>query len=163
MATTPDQAIAETLDELRRLASTIATHAAGEREPGSIFRAGETSTPSLPYLEALAAEAGRALELAENAVTLKRKAAEPLTLFSLPTAPDPDADRSPDPVEPERVARCKSESCRAAIVYLERAGRSHPADATSVRAGEHEFNPKRHVSHFSTCPDAAKFRPSTSR
>jgi hypothetical protein len=33
-----------------------------------------------------------------------------------------------------------------------------PVDAESVTEGDDEFDHKRHISHFSTCPDADKFR-----
>ena len=50
-------------------------------------------------------------------------------------------------------------SCGQLIVFLPTAsGKTMPVDAESVTEGDEEFNPKAHVSHFSTCPDAAKFR-----
>lgn len=50
-------------------------------------------------------------------------------------------------------------SCGQYIVFLPTAsGKSMPVDAESVTEGDEQFDPKTHVSHFSTCPDADKFR-----
>ncbi|MNS50362.1 hypothetical protein D3C72_830070 [compost metagenome] len=158
MPTPQDQAIADTFGELHALANRIAGHAS------AVAAATAPATFALPYLRAVEEECRRALELASRAVELRRKAdeaARPATLFDLPAPPAPEPppdDRSPLPVEPERVTRCRSAECRAEIVYLERAGRPHPVDAGTVRAGEVDFVPKQHTSHFSTCPEADRFR-----
>ena len=56
-----------------------------------------------------------------------------------------------------KVAHCRS--CQARIVWLRtKAGKRIPVDAGTVEAGAKEYDPKRHISHFATCPEAAKFR-----
>jgi len=56
-----------------------------------------------------------------------------------------------------RQVRCRS--CDQYIVFLPTASdKTMPVDAESVAEGDEEFNPKVHVSHFSTCPEADKFR-----
>jgi len=56
-----------------------------------------------------------------------------------------------------RQVPCRS--CEQYIVFLPTAsGKTMPVDAESVTEGDEEFNPKVHVSHFSTCPEADKFR-----
>ena len=56
-----------------------------------------------------------------------------------------------------RTARCRS--CDQYIVWLKtEAGANMPVDADSVEEGDKTFDAKSHVSHFSTCPDADKFR-----
>jgi hypothetical protein len=56
-----------------------------------------------------------------------------------------------------RITRCKS--CRARIIFLEtEAGGKMPCDADTVEPDDEQFVPKRHVSHFATCPDAGKYR-----
>jgi hypothetical protein len=53
-----------------------------------------------------------------------------------------------------RIRRCRSESCRARIIWLKTVdGKNMPTDADSVKPEDTEFDPKRHVSHFSTCKD----------
>lgn len=53
----------------------------------------------------------------------------------------------------------KCRSCDQYIVFLKTAkGSNMPVDAESVTEGDEEFDPKVHVSHFSTCPEADKFR-----
>lgn len=50
-------------------------------------------------------------------------------------------------------------SCGAPIVWLKTAsGKSMPVDAASVRYGDKKFEPPRHVTHFSTCPNADQHR-----
>lgn len=50
-------------------------------------------------------------------------------------------------------------TCEADIVWLRtRSGRNMPVDADSVEPGDTEFDSDRHVSHFSTCPDAGRHR-----
>jgi hypothetical protein len=56
-----------------------------------------------------------------------------------------------------RITRCRS--CRAQIIWLKTAaGKNMPVDADSVEAEDQEFQPGRHVSHFSTCPQADQHR-----
>jgi hypothetical protein len=55
------------------------------------------------------------------------------------------------------VTNCRS--CDAKIVWLKTAkGKSMPVDAATVEEGDELFDHKRHVSHFATCPDAARYR-----
>lgn len=58
----------------------------------------------------------------------------------------------------------KTVPCRACgqyIVFLRTAnGRQMPTDAESVNEGDEQFDPKEHISHFSTCPEAGRFRKS---
>ena len=50
-------------------------------------------------------------------------------------------------------------SCGEYIVFLPtKSGKQMPVDAESVTEGDSEFDASTHVSHFSTCPDAGKFR-----
>lgn len=57
----------------------------------------------------------------------------------------------------QRIARCRT--CRAEIVWLKTsAGKNMPVDAHSVKPEDDEFEPGRHVSHFSTCPQANQHR-----
>ena len=63
------------------------------------------------------------------------------------------------------VKKCRS--CNAAIVFLESStGRMVPVDYDKLPAdfvpGEC-FNPKRHHTHFITCPDAKKLRRNNSK
>ena len=56
-----------------------------------------------------------------------------------------------------RTVPCRS--CGQYIVFLPTAtGKTMPVDAESVDEGDDEFDPKKHISHFSTCPEADKFR-----
>lgn len=55
------------------------------------------------------------------------------------------------------VTNCRS--CNERMVWLVTSkGKKMPVDAETVEAGDEEFDPKRHTSHFATCPDAEKFR-----
>lgn len=57
----------------------------------------------------------------------------------------------------ERLYRCKD--CKAPIIWLKTAaGANMPADAETVGVGDQQFDRTKHVSHFGTCPNAAKFR-----
>lgn len=57
-------------------------------------------------------------------------------------------------------------SCRACgeqIVFMPRTRRDgttgvHPVDVSTVEPGDSRYDRERHVSHFDTCPDAARFR-----
>lgn len=52
-------------------------------------------------------------------------------------------------------------SCGATIVWFKTlAGKRMPVDEASTLPTDaaHQLDLKRHISHFSTCPDAAKFR-----
>lgn len=56
-------------------------------------------------------------------------------------------------------ARCRS--CDALIVWFRTAaGKRMPVNAETTKPtdAEHQLDLSRHVSHFSTCPDATKFR-----
>lgn len=54
-------------------------------------------------------------------------------------------------------AECRS--CGAQIVWMKTAaGKNMPVDAETVESGDTEFDGKHHVSHFSTCPNAAQHR-----
>lgn len=54
-------------------------------------------------------------------------------------------------------AKCRS--CQRPIVWLRTAtGKSMPADASSVGPDDGLFDPKKHISHFATCPNADKHR-----
>lgn len=55
----------------------------------------------------------------------------------------------------ERACR----SCSASIIWLRtRAGKKMPVDAATVTGSETMFEYGKHVSHFSTCPNANKHR-----
>lgn len=57
------------------------------------------------------------------------------------------------------ATRCSS--CGASIVWFRSAsGKRMPVDEASTLPtdAEHQLDLKRHISHFATCPDAAKFR-----
>ena len=59
--------------------------------------------------------------------------------------------------EHTKLAKCRS--CDEYIVFLKtKRGANMPVDADSVEEGDELFDHTRHVSHFSTCPDADKFR-----
>lgn len=56
-----------------------------------------------------------------------------------------------------RITRCKA--CRARIIFLPTAaGKKIPVDADTVDAEDEGYEHGKHVSHFSSCPDADKFR-----
>lgn len=56
-----------------------------------------------------------------------------------------------------RITRCRT--CRAMIIWLPTPqGRAMPIDADSVQPEDEEYEHGRHVSHFSTCPNAAQHR-----
>jgi len=56
-----------------------------------------------------------------------------------------------------KVSKCRS--CQAYIVWMKtEAGKNIPVDADSVEEGDELFVPGEHVSHFSTCPDADRWR-----
>jgi len=59
-----------------------------------------------------------------------------------------------------RIARCREQSCRKQIIWLENpaTGRNVPVDADTV-APDHEYFDvsKGHVSHFKTCTAPNKF------
>jgi hypothetical protein len=125
---------------------------------------------TLAHLEGLVEDGERIAEAARRAIAALRDQitppAEQLALFGAePPPPHPDAlgpgltPRPRTPVERERLKRCRDASCRAPMVYLDRAGAPHPVDAGTVRAGETTFDKAvGHVSHFDTCPAADKFR-----
>jgi hypothetical protein len=61
--------------------------------------------------------------------------------------------------DPPRTVKCSS--CRADIVWLQTSSkRNMPVDASSFTPGDIEFDSKKHVSHFATCPNADKHRSS---
>ena len=50
-------------------------------------------------------------------------------------------------------------ACGRSMIYLPTAkGKSMPVNAETVEAGDTIYTHGRHVSHFSDCPAAAKFR-----
>jgi hypothetical protein len=50
-------------------------------------------------------------------------------------------------------------SCGQYIVFLPTAsGKSMPVDADTVEESDDGYDPKRHVSHFSTCDQPERFR-----
>lgn len=56
-----------------------------------------------------------------------------------------------------RITRCNS--CRARIIFLATStGKKMPVDADSVDPEELIFEPKKHESHFATCPNADSHR-----
>lgn len=56
-----------------------------------------------------------------------------------------------------RITRCRS--CRAKVIWFKtEAGKRMPIDADTVEAEDDELDLERHVSHFSTCPDADSWR-----
>lgn len=56
-----------------------------------------------------------------------------------------------------RIVRCRG--CNARIIWFKtEAGKNMPVDADTVEADDEELDLKRHVSHFSTCSQANKFR-----
>jgi hypothetical protein len=56
-----------------------------------------------------------------------------------------------------RTVACRS--CQAPIVFFRTAaGLNIPIDARTVRPTDTEHDPKRHVAHFATCPNAAAHR-----
>jgi len=59
----------------------------------------------------------------------------------------------------EKLSTSSCRSCGADIVWMvTAAGKNMPADADSVGPGDTLFEFDRHVSHFSTCPQAHKWR-----
>jgi len=56
-----------------------------------------------------------------------------------------------------RQVRCRS--CSQYIVFLPTAaGKQMPVDADTVTEGDEIYDPKVHVSHFSTCDKPGRFR-----
>jgi hypothetical protein len=56
-----------------------------------------------------------------------------------------------------RITRCKS--CRARIIYLQTNNNKRmPVDADTVDAEDEVYEQGKHVSHFSTCPNADEWR-----
>lgn len=56
-----------------------------------------------------------------------------------------------------RIVRCRS--CRARIIWFKTpAGKNMPVDADTVEADDEELDLSRHISHFSTCPQANQHR-----
>lgn len=56
-----------------------------------------------------------------------------------------------------RIVRCRS--CRAMIIWFRTpAGKNMPVDADTVLPEDQELEQPRHVSHFSTCPNAGQHR-----
>lgn len=56
-----------------------------------------------------------------------------------------------------RITRCKS--CGAKIIFLlTPAGKRCPTDADTVESEDQTFEWGRHVSHFTTCPNANQHR-----
>jgi hypothetical protein len=56
-----------------------------------------------------------------------------------------------------RIVRCRS--CRQTIIWFRTAsGKNMPVDADTVKPDDDELDLSRHVSHFSTCPQANQHR-----
>jgi len=56
-----------------------------------------------------------------------------------------------------RITRCRS--CGAKIIWFKTARwRNMPVDADSVEPEDEELDLDKHVSHFSTCPNASQHR-----
>lgn len=56
-----------------------------------------------------------------------------------------------------RIVRCRS--CRAKIIWFKTAaGKNMPVDSDTVEPDDEELDLSRHVSHFSTCPQADEHR-----
>lgn len=56
-----------------------------------------------------------------------------------------------------RIKRCRS--CRAQIIWFRTAsGKNMPVDAGTVEPDDDELDLSRHVSHFSSCPQAGQHR-----
>lgn len=57
----------------------------------------------------------------------------------------------------QRVTPCTS--CSASIVFLRTStGKVMPVDAATVLPEDDVFDPKRHKSHFASCPNSAQHR-----
>jgi hypothetical protein len=57
----------------------------------------------------------------------------------------------------QRIRRCGS--CGAAVIWFTtRNGRPMPVNAESVHALDSQLELPRHISHFATCPNAARHR-----
>jgi len=57
----------------------------------------------------------------------------------------------------QKVSRCSS--CEAEIIFLwTRKCRAIPVDAATVKLGDQLFDASKHITHFATCPNAAKHR-----
>lgn len=57
------------------------------------------------------------------------------------------------------TANCRDTRCNAPIVYLiTRNNKLMPCDSATVHFGDTHYDPKRHTSHFATCPFAKEFR-----
>lgn len=68
-----------------------------------------------------------------------------------------DFDESTTERHERRIVRCRS--CRARIIWFKTAaGKNMPVDADTVEPDDEELDLERHVSHFSTCPQAGKWR-----
>lgn len=65
-----------------------------------------------------------------------------------------------NPEGPLRTVKCRG--CDEYIVFLPTSGgKQMPVDADSVTEGDTEFDSSVHVSHFSTCSQADRFRKRT--
>ena len=75
-------------------------------------------------------------------------------------ADDPEIDAYLKRVPaPEKRIPNTCRSCGAEIVWLKTVnGKNMPVDAETFEPGDELFEPKRHTSHFSTCPEADKHR-----
>lgn len=57
----------------------------------------------------------------------------------------------------KRIRQCRS--CKAEIVWFKtKAEKWMPIDAATVKASDTQVNLGYHISHFATCPNAAKHR-----
>lgn len=56
-----------------------------------------------------------------------------------------------------RITACRS--CKAAVVWMKTStGRNMPVNVDGVGRDDETFDPKKHTSHFATCPQANQHR-----
>lgn len=73
----------------------------------------------------------------------------------------PPLTRSAEEIARRHPFEVRCSSCGAPIVWFRtKAGKRMPVDASSCKPtdAEHQLDFTRHVSHFSTCPEADKWR-----
>lgn len=68
-----------------------------------------------------------------------------------------DGPADPEEAHERRIKRCRS--CNARIIWFDLpSGKKMPVDADTVEPEDQEYEHGRHVSHFSTCPQAGQHR-----
>lgn len=83
----------------------------------------------------------------------KRLAENPLPAHALHKDTPTDLEEAHE----RRIKRCRS--CNAQIIWFDLpSGKKQLVDADSVDPEDQEFIRDKHVTHWATCPDAAKFR-----